>query len=102
VNTALDTCINLFLLERDGIATESVPYLSRQQSRIHAIMTDLNARNSNLPELPWNDETMRLACFLDWALFRQRVSLEPYPELVKLLAAANQHEAFVRTAPPKS
>lgn len=100
VNTALDTCINLFLLERDGFTGEQIPYLKRQQARIDAILKELN--DLGWPaELPWNDATIRLACFLDWALFRQRLSLDGYPELIKVLQQAREKDVFASTAPPQ-
>ncbi|RTE86749.1 MULTISPECIES: glutathione S-transferase family protein [Gammaproteobacteria] len=102
VNTAMDTCINLFLLERDGITPEQAPYLERQQQRTHAILKSLNDTPWDFDKLPWHDATIRLACFLDWALYRKRLTLDAYPQLQKFLAAANQHESFVRTAPPKN
>ena len=77
-----------------------VPYLGRQQARIDEILNTLDQRDWSLPNLPWNDATIRLACFLDWARFRNRLDLTQYPNLVSLLNAAYQHDAFARTAPP--
>lgn len=101
VNTALDTCINLFLLERDGFSTEQIPYLKRQQARIDAILHELN--DLDWPEeTPWNDATIRLACFLDWALFRQRLDLAGYPQLLNMLEQAREKNVFSSTAPTQS
>lgn len=100
VNTALDTTINLFLLERDGLEVSAAPYLERQQQRVQAILAKLNSIDWDFNNLPWNDATIRLACFLDWALFRKRLSLETYPQLEKFLQSSKEHEFFIRTAPP--
>ncbi|WP_113906638.1 glutathione S-transferase family protein [Aliidiomarina celeris] len=101
INTALDTCINVFLLERDGFTVEQIPYLERQQSRIHAILSELNAINwGTTPR--WNDVTIRLACFLDWALFRERLDLSEYSNLLAVLEFAHTQPVFSATAPPKS
>lgn len=99
VNTALDTCINLFLLERDGFTAEQIPYLQRQQNRINAILQELN--NIDWPaKAPWNDATIRLVCFLDWALFRKRLNLTAYPKLLAILEQAREKDLFASTAPP--
>lgn len=100
INTAMDACINVFLLERDGFTAAQVPYLQRQQSRIEAILQELDAMDwGTTPR--WNDVTIRLACFLDWALFRERLDLSGYPQLLALLDFANTQPVFTDTAPPK-
>lgn len=99
INTALDTCINIFLLERDGFTAEQIPYLKRQQARIDAILLELSHQNW-LKNNPWNDASIRLACFLDWALFRQRLELSNYPVLLTFLQYARDQDVFANTAPP--
>ncbi|MCC5856172.1 MAG: glutathione S-transferase family protein [Idiomarina sp.] len=100
VNAALDTCVNLFLLEREGLPADANPYMQRQHGRILSILEHLNARTWPT-ELPWTDGTIRLMCFLDWAQFRNRVDLTPYPVLLGLLEQARQRNAFIATAPPQ-
>ena len=38
VNTAMDSAINVFLLEREGVTADSVKYIKRQQQRIDDIL----------------------------------------------------------------
>ena len=99
VNTALDTTINLFLLDREGLSSDANPYLQRQAARIQTALSALEAQ-LNLDTLVWDDATIRLACFIDWAEYRQRLSFAQYPKLQALLAQANQHASFVATTPP--
>lgn len=101
VNTATDACINIFLIEKEGFSREQVPYLQRQQNRIDTILSELNQAEW-VATHPWNDTTLRLACFLDWALFRERLTLEKYPNLTAFLNQAYANPHFERTAPPKA
>lgn len=99
VNTALDTTINLFLLDREGLKSDANPYLQRQAARIQTTLQALEA--SVVPEtLVWDDATIRLVCFLDWAIYRQRLAFAAYPKLLMVLEKANQHASFVASKPP--
>ena len=101
VNTALDTTINLFLLDRDGVAIEEIGYLQRQHSRVIAILDELNDRDG--PEAdPENDAHLRLACFLSWAQFRERLDIHQWPNLQNFLASVNQQPWFANTHPALS
>lgn len=98
-NTVLDSAINLFLLENDGVTVDQANYLARQKDRIDSGLAELNRRFD--PEEGINkDSALRCACFIDWALFRNRISIGAHENLVGLLAAANEVEEFVATAPP--
>jgi len=104
VNTALDTTINLFLLERDGLTAEHSAYLQRQQQRIEAILALLNQRTWSLPEQPeqLSDGLLRLACYLSWAQFRQQIDILHYPNLQQFLLALNGQPWFANTHPALS
>lgn len=99
VNTALDACVNIFLLERyDRLRVSDSAYLTRQQARITSTFRELEA--GPLPTaLPLGDDDLRLACFLDWALFRKRIDLDEFPSLMALLSLAREDQAFAATAP---
>lgn len=100
VNTALETTVNLFMLEKDGLTPEQSPYLKRQSGRITSTLEELN--RLPLPtQAPYSDAELRLACYLDWALFRERLTLNAYPNLASFLEAANGYEHFRVTAPPR-
>ncbi|EPJ43860.1 MAG: glutathione S-transferase related protein [Osedax symbiont Rs1] len=101
VNTCLDATINLFLLERDGITVQSSAYLQRQQDRID---TTLQALNESLAKqsTSLNTAEMRLACFIDWAIFRKRISIDGLNNLQALLDTARKDAHFIATAIPGS
>lgn len=99
VNTALDTTVNLFFLERDGVDLQAYEYTRRQAARIESSLAELN--QLSLPTCaPYNDVHVRLACYLAWGLFRKRINIDAYGNLQKLLAGINQYQPFVDTAPP--
>lgn len=98
VNTALDTALNIYLLERDGVTPENSRYLSRQQQRINSCLEHLD--HLPLPAAPpYNDMHLRLACFMEWCLFRRRMSFESYPTLTSFLADIQHYTPFADTAP---
>jgi len=97
-NTLMDTAINLFYLEKDGVTAKESSYLARQQNRLQTGLAELE----KLPwseSVPYDDAELRLACFLDWALFRQRVTLTDSPNLQKFLNGIRQYAHFAATAP---
>ena len=100
-NTLLDTAINVFLLERSGVAIDDSVYTRRQQQRIERILKELNGAPLPLPgEL--GDADYRVAAGVAWGLFRNRFSIEAHPNLQRLLDIAGEDEIFIETAPPAS
>ena len=97
-NTLLDTTINLFYMEKDGITAQQSAYIQRQQSRIETAMTELN-QLVFASAAPFNDAEIRIACFLDWALFRKRITLDMYPNLAKFLEHIRSYPHFASTVP---
>jgi glutathione S-transferase len=97
-NTLLDTAINLFYLEKDGITPEQSAYIKRQQSRIQTAMAEINRLKFSITA-PFNDAELRIACFLDWALFRNRITLDAYPNLKIFLENVRQYPHFAATVP---
>jgi len=99
-NTVLDACVNLFFLEKtDNIKLSDSQYLQRQYSRVLSGLSALN--NSDLAaQLPLSDGEIRLACFLDWGLYRNRIDLSGLDNLSKLLLLAKKDKCFADTAPP--
>lgn len=97
-STLLDACINLFLIENDGFGPAQINYLQRQKNRLDSGLEELNRRFE--PTLGINtDGALRCACFIDWALFRNRVDISGLENLAGLMEAANQQQAFADTAP---
>jgi len=97
-NTLMDTAINLFYLEKDGVTPKESAYLARQQSRLQTGLAELE-KLSFSSAAPFDDTELRIACFLDWALFRNRITLDAYPNLQKFLAGIRQYPHFASTVP---
>jgi glutathione S-transferase len=99
VNTAMDACINLFFIGRDGVDVGSIPYLQRQASRIATTLAELD--KSALPKIvAMDDADLRLACFIGWAKFRKQVDFAPYVNLEAFYAQMLSYQSFVDTLPP--
>lgn len=99
INTIMDAAINLFLFDRCGITPEQAPYMVRQQARIDAGLAALEA-NIN-PEQPLEKDChIRIACFVDWAVYRGRMTFTDYPKITALAKKANDDALFAETAPP--
>ncbi|RFF29270.1 glutathione S-transferase family protein [Wenzhouxiangella sediminis] len=100
-NTALDTAINLFLLEKDGLGPAQSGYLARQAARVHDILEALEGRAGALPAKTdrFTDGELRLGCFLDWALFRERITLTEHIELAAFLERMKEYPCFANTPP---
>lgn len=99
VNTALDAAANVFFLELDGIGPAQSDYLKRQLGRIETCLQALE--NKPLPgQAPYSDFELKLGCFLDWGLYRQRIELANYPRLRQFLDDMKRYEPFRSTAPP--
>ena len=99
-NTALEATVNIFQLEKDGIFPAQSAYLQRQGARAEAVLAKLDADEIDVGGAPTSDSTLRLACFIGWALFRKRIELGPYPKLAKFFEIAQRIPHFEETAPP--
>lgn len=100
-NTALDTSINLFLLEKDGLTPEHSGYLTRQAARVGDVLGALEDRTAAMPpkKCDFTDGELRLGCFLDWALFRRRLVLDEHAQVRGLLGRLRAYKPFTDTAP---
>jgi glutathione S-transferase len=99
-STILDSVVNLFLIENDGYGPEQIGYLGRQKNRVDSGLKELNRRIDPSQGIE-SDGALRCACFLDWALFRNRINIDDLPNLLGLLEVAHQQEAFSSTTPPR-
>ncbi len=97
VNTALDSAANLFYLEKFGLDPSNNDYTQRQQERIYSTLDELEKLHLDF-DID-NDACLRLACFIDWALFRHLLDFDNYPRLLGLLGQANDHSVFAQTQP---
>lgn len=99
INTIMDSAINLFLLERNGLDLNSTPYFDRQRARIEASLDHLEKLEVDTQALDV-DAKLRLECCLAWGVYRERFSLAARPHLQTLLNAAQADTLFAQTAPP--
>ncbi len=99
-NTLIDTSINLFLLELEGFTPEQIKYLGRHKRRVEIGLTELNRRFDPQQGVV-RDSELRCSCFLDWALFRNRINLDGLDNLKGLLEAANKVPEFAATPLPR-
>lgn len=98
-NTLLDSAANIFYLEKFGLNLESNDYTKRQQNRIDDGLKLLEQQSFKNQVISNNDGLLRLACFLDWAVFRNRIQLDKYPTLNELVQQAKTYEPFAKTYP---
>lgn len=100
-NTVMDSAINIFLLERDGITFENSAYLKRQAYRVGLGLAELDGLVGDNADLN-NEFILRVACLLDWGRYRSRFDFSEFANLVKLLEEANKNEHFIATTPPEN
>lgn len=99
-NTVMDACVNIFFLEKfDAITSEQSKYLARQNARVLSGLQALNEMPMQA-QLPLTDGLLRLACFLDWGIYRERIDLKKFTNLTRLLDVARTDKNFIKTAPP--
>lgn len=99
-NTVLDSVVNIFLFEKEGFGPEQIQYIGRQQARVNSGLKELNQRFASSQNRAISlDSALRCACFVDWGVFRKRISLTELDNLQALLDSANQITVFTDTAP---
>lgn len=100
VNTALDSTVNLFFLEKDGVDINSVAYTQRQAARIDSSLAQFEQLTLS-DSAPYTDPELRLACYLDWGLFRNRINIDKCQNLKNFLSGIANHAPFADTKPPQ-
>lgn len=99
-NTVMDACVNVFFLEKfDKITAQQSTYITRQKARVLSGLEALNEADLSA-ELPLSDGLIRLACFLDWGIYRDRIDLKKLTNLTRLLDVARTDKNFIKTVPP--
>jgi len=98
-STMLDASINRFILAKEGINSETSGYMKRQENRILALLNKLDKEPIDTSQ-GFSEGALRLACYLDWALFRDQIDgLDKFPNLSAVLASAKQWDLFSQTEP---
>lgn len=102
IDGAMNAAVSLLMLKRSGINTqEPYMYIVRQKDRIESILDYLKPYISNEALKEWNFHTISLYCFLDWALFRDLISIDHRPECITLLEKYKTKPIFIDTQIPK-
>jgi glutathione S-transferase len=103
IDGALDSLINAFYLQRDGVTGAQASYVTKQNERAAAALAWVEARVDDvwltrarafgLPELA-------LCTALEWMRFRGTYPVERHPGLVRCLEHHGGRESMVATRPP--
>lgn len=102
IDAAVDSAINVFLLEQDGVGRDASPYLARQADRVARCLTWLDGRYAAGPTLhpgALGFVDIALCCALDWMLFRQRYPVLDHPNLARFLDHHRDRPALEQTHP---
>ncbi len=107
---ALESAINVFYLRRDGVDTDSIPYMQKQNERVDAALawvasqlhgdTFLDA-DAALTAGGFGPLELTLFCTLDWLRFREVRPVEQVPAFAEFLAAHQERPSLVATHPSR-
>ncbi len=104
IDGALDSGINLFYLGKEGIKSETTPYLQKQKDRIASVMEFLRSKLKEsyfFPEKRMGVSELNLYTTLDWFKFRNVFPIEDFPEFNQFMTEHGSHPSLVKTAPPR-
>jgi glutathione S-transferase len=102
IDAAVDSAINVFLLELDGIAAERAPYLGRQQTRLRSCLTWLDGKLAAGPTFHpgvFAPLDIALMCALQWLQFRNRYPVQEHAALSRFVAAHAARPSLATTHP---
>ena len=102
IDGAVDSAINVFLLEQDGILPNASAYLKRQTQRTArclAFIDGLMVGKATLHDGVFSVTDVALCCALDWLIFRKRYDVAQHPNLVRFLAAHGDRPSLSSTHP---
>jgi glutathione S-transferase len=105
IDGALDSAINLFLMERDGVLPSASSYLGRQQQRVERCLIWLEsayAGRTTLGEGVFSFTDVALVCALDWLAFRKRYDVARHPGLVRVAEHHAARPSLAETHPTKA
>lgn len=102
IDAALESAVNLFLLEKDGVTPEQSSYLGRQSTRVARCLTWLDQRYAGRSTLSPSELAfvdIALVSALSWFRFRKRADVDAYPHLVTVEVAHASRPSFASTKP---
>lgn len=105
IDAAVDSTINLFLLELDGIAADGSPYLRRQRERVATCLTWVDAKlagGTTFHPGVLAPIDIALMCALQWMEFRRRYPVEQHANLCRFVAAHRDRPSLDATHPSRA
>ncbi len=102
IDAAIDSAINVFLLEQDGVPVASSAYLRRQVRRVAsclAFVDGLLASSVTLHPEVFSFTDITLACALDWLTFRGRHDVAQHANLARFMKAHEGRPSLAETHP---
>lgn len=102
IDGAMNSAVSLLLMKRSGIKTEE-PYMfvNRQKERMDSVLDYLKPYLEKEALTEWNFITMSIYCYLDWALFRNLITIDNRPECQKFLDTHSEKIIVKTTQIPK-
>jgi glutathione S-transferase len=102
IDGAMNAGVSLLLMKRSGIDTDGpFMYVLRQKERMESILDYLKPYLLDKGLKEWNFHTISLYCFLDWAHFRDIISLDHRPEYQHFLQQHQPKSILTLTEIPK-
>lgn len=104
IDGAINAGVTLLYARRSKLDTEdkSVIIFQRQHDRIKSAISHLKAYTEHKASQEWNFNSISLYCFVDWAIFREVITLEQYPFLEKFMEAHAQRPSVLSTQIPRN
>lgn len=85
--------VTLMQLKRSGLEAHSDFFLNtRSRERMESTLNYLKPFLLSDKSSQWNFHTMSIISFLEWAIFREIISINNYPECISFLARHNSHK----------
>jgi glutathione S-transferase len=102
IDGAMNAAVALLLMKRSGINVEEpFMYVQRQKERIDSVLDYLKPFVAGSGKKVWNFQVNSLYCFLDWAQYRNIISLQARPECQQFMDSHSQRPLILQTAIPK-
>lgn len=102
LDAAVDSAINVFLLEQDGILPAAAPYLQRQVRRIGTCLEWLDQQlrdRDTLHDGVFSFADVSLMCALEWLTFRKRHDVSQHEHLHRFVSRHQARPALAATHP---
>lgn len=102
IDTALDSGIQIFIFERDGIKRDSAPYLRRQDERVAKCLSAVDAiyaDRTTLHDGVLGYTDLALASCIDWFRLRKVRELSSYVNLARFLDSHLARPSVASTDP---